>query len=113
MTALLPSSRSRIWTMSPLVSATSELGRSDAERRTAAAGRLHVGVLELEACSLQPFDVVDLGADQVHEAHLVDDNLDALDLELAVDLGGLIEVQVVREAGTTAAHDAQPQRHVG
>src|SRR5512140_808334 len=107
MTASLPSSRSRTAT----VSLTLYLYALDGERRAAAARRLHVRIVELESGALQALDVIDLGPDQIHEAHLVDDALHALDLELAIDLGRLVEVEVVREAGTPTTDDAQAQRH--
>src|SRR5262245_25871 len=98
MIALAPSSRSRTPTIT-----------SDAERGAAATRGLYIRVLELEARTLQTFDVIDLRADQVHEAHLVDHALHALDLELTVDLGRLVEIQVIGEAGAAAAHHPQPQ----
>src|SRR5215207_5242212 len=99
-----------MWPMSEPVAAT---GRSDAEGAAAAAGRLDVRVLELEAGALETLDVIDLRADEVHQAHLVDDDLHALDLELLIDFRRRVEVQVVREAGASAADDAQPQAHLG
>src|SRR6266496_4239648 len=106
MIASAPNSRSR--TLTILMSGD----RSDAERRAASTRRLYIRVLELEARTLQTLDVIDLGADEVHEAHLVDDAPDALDLELAIDLGGLVEIEVVREPSTATTDDAQTQRHV-
>src|SRR5688572_12764725 len=114
ITRSAPSSRSRIAAMLGDVT-----GRGEAmpwlyrEARAAAAGALHVRVVELEARALQPLDVVDHRAREVHQAHLVDDDVDAVDREPAIDLGGLVEVEVVREPGAAAADDAQPQRHVG
>src|SRR5689334_25374887 len=86
--------------------------RSDAERRAASTRRLYIRILELEASTLQSFDVIDLGADEVHEAHLVDNALHSLNLELTIHLSGLVEVQVVREASAAAADNAEAQRHV-
>src|SRR4051812_26208906 len=99
MTAALPSSRSRTPVILLAISVTTanSPSRLHAERGAAAAGRLHIRIVELEARALQAFDIVDLGADQVHEAHLVDHDPHPLDLDLAIDLGGLVEVQVVRE----------------
>jgi hypothetical protein len=71
------------------------------------------GLLNLKPAPDRPFDVVDLRADQVHQAHLVDDDLDPGDRELLIDLGRAVEVQIVGEAGAAAADDAQPQAHVG
>src|SRR5580704_16796688 len=104
MTASRPSSRSRMGT----ISITQRLYR---ERRAAAAGRLHVRIVELEAGALQALDVVDLRAREIHQAHLVDDALDACGHDLAIDLGGLVEVEVVREAGAAAADHAETERH--
>src|SRR5258706_5968169 len=84
-----------------------------AERRAAAARRLDVRVLELEACTLETLDVIDLGTDEVHQAHLVDDALHALDLELAIDLGRHVEIEVVRESGAATTDDAKAKRVIG
>src|SRR5688572_12279879 len=102
MIASAPSSRSRTLTIVIL----------DAERRAASTRRLYIRVLELKARTLQSFDVIDLGTDEVHEAHLVDHALHALDFELTIDFRGLIEVEVVREARAATTDDAQAQRHV-
>src|SRR5688572_32169403 len=48
------------------------------ERRTAAAGRCHVGVRELEARTVRALDVVDLRLVQVLEAQGVDVEGDAV-----------------------------------
>ena len=45
------------------------------ERAAAAAGALHVRVVELEARTFQSLDIIDLHPFQVHFAHLVDENL--------------------------------------
>src|SRR4051812_35497798 len=84
----------------------------DAEGRTAATGGLHVRIIELEACTLEAFDVIDLDANQVHEAHLVHDDLHAGELDGAVDLGALVEVEVIREPGAPAADHAEAEGHV-
>src|SRR3954465_12684147 len=82
-----------------------------AKRRAASTGRLYIRILELEPGALQTFDVIDLGTDEIHEAHLVDDALDPLDLKLTIDLGRLVEIEVVREPGAAAANHAKAQRH--
>src|SRR5688500_6304653 len=105
MIASVPSSRSRTRMM-----LTED---SDVERRAASTRRLYIRILELEPSALQALDVVDLGADQVHEAHLVVNALDALHFERAIHFGGLVEVEVVRESCAAATDDAQAQRHVG
>src|SRR6516162_6063091 len=45
--------------------------RSDGERAAATASALNVGVVELEAGTLERLDVIDFHAVQVHGAHLV------------------------------------------
>src|SRR5574338_119411 len=100
--ASAPSSRSSTETMFTL----------DGERRAASTRGLYIRILELEAGALQAFDLIDLGADEIHAAHFVDEALHTLGLELDIDLGGLVEVEVVREAGAATTDDAQPQRHV-
>src|SRR6185437_2935721 len=81
-----------------------------AEGAAAAAGRLHVRVVELEPGAVQTLDVVDLGPEEVHEAHLVTDELDPLDLQWTVAVLGLVEVEVVGEARAAAALDLQAKR---
>src|ERR1700735_181881 len=48
------------------------------ERAAAAAGALHVGVVELEAGALERLDVVDGNSIEIHFAHLVDQHLEAV-----------------------------------
>src|SRR5687767_1922600 len=110
MTRPAPSASVRRWTTSTV---TEVYRGSEADRGAAAAGRLDVRVVELEPGALQTLDVVDLGAHEVHEAHLIDVDLDPVDLELAVHLGLAVEVEVVREARAAAADDAQAQPHLG
>src|SRR6476646_10504680 len=69
-----------------------------AEGAAATAGRLDVRVVELEPGAVQTLDVVDLGSEEVHQAHLITDELDPFDLERAIALGRLVEVEVVGEA---------------
>lgn len=45
-----------------------------AERAAAAAGGLHVRIVELKAGTFQRFDVVDFGAFQIQQAGLVDEH---------------------------------------
>src|SRR5687768_2196125 len=104
MIASAPSSRSKTPTIDVML---------DAERGAASTRRLYIRVLELEASALQSFDVIDLGADEVHEAHLVDHALHARGLELTIDLARLVEVQIVGEPCAATTDDAQAQRHVG
>ena len=79
------------------------------ERGTAAAGRDHVRVVDLEAGALQAFDVVDLRAEDELHADLVDDDGDAVDLEDIVVVLGLVEGERVLEARATAAANGDPQ----
>src|SRR5207244_9283153 len=53
----------------------------NAERRSAAAGALHVWVLELEAGAFESFDVVHDAAVQVHDRCRVHVNLEAVHVE--------------------------------
>src|SRR3954468_9137651 len=45
------------------------------ERAAAAAGRLHLGIAELEARAFQRLDEIDFGAIQVQQAGLIDEHL--------------------------------------
>jgi hypothetical protein len=85
----------------------------DLKRRSATAGRNHVRVIDLEASALQPFDVVDLGAEDELHADFVDDDGDAVDLEDVVLVLGLVEGERVLEAGATAAADGDAKRLLG
>src|ERR1019366_7474706 len=80
------------------------------ERRAAAAGALGVRVVELEARSVEAFDVVDLGVLEVLEAHRIDVELHAVRLELLVHVADLVlEVEVVGEASAASADHAQAE----
>src|SRR5512133_2479933 len=78
-------------------------GGSGRERRAAAAGRAGVRVVELEPGALEADHVVDRHALQVHRAHRVDVETDAvlLEREVAV-LRLLLEVHRVLEPGAAA-----------
>src|SRR5205823_3493708 len=72
----------------------------------AAAGRGRVRVVDREARRLDRVDPVDLGALQVGGAERVDDDLDAVELELVVAfLRAAVEAEAVLEAGAAAALD--------
>src|SRR5208337_3641297 len=60
---------------------TKKRGDLDAERAAAAAGALHIGVVELEASALESLDVVDLNAVEVHGAHLIHGNLESVEVQ--------------------------------
>src|SRR5829696_2267191 len=86
------------------------------ERMAAAAGGGGVGVLDGEAAAHQIFFVIDLGTLEIPEAHGVHDDLDAVDVEGLVTVGGLVEHHPVLEPGAATALyiDAQPSlRDVG
>src|SRR5690606_1372565 len=71
----IPSSRKprSLGTIAPLAEPSATTIDSDREAAAAAAAAGGVGVAEFEAGPLQALDVVDLGAHQVHEAHLIAD----------------------------------------
>src|ERR1700677_3938114 len=73
--------------------------RLDAEGAAAAAGALDVRVVELETRAFDGFDVVDLDAIEVHLAHLVDENLEAVKFVHAVTIlvHGVLKGHVVAE----------------
>src|SRR5262245_56527492 len=78
----------------------------DAERRTAAAGRLGVGILDGESAAGDVVDEIDLGAAQVARADGIDEQLDAVRLEHGI--GGLVSLalvdhEAVLETGTAAS----------
>src|SRR6266568_7265490 len=83
------------------------------ERATAAAGGLHVRVVELETRAVEPLDVIHLGAEEVHQAHLVHDELDAVRVEDLVAVLRIVEIKVVREPGAPAPDHAHAQPHGG
>src|SRR2546425_10224257 len=86
----------------------------DAEGAAAAAGALHMRVVELEPRTFKRLDVVNLHSVQIHRAHLVHGNLQAVELEHVIRLIGLIlEGHVILESRASPAHnrDAQRRRH--
>ena len=85
--------------------------RLDAEGAAAAAGALDVGVVELETGAFDGLDVIDLDAVEVHLAHLVDQNLEALEFVHVVrGILGVVKSHVVAEPGTAAAYYSDAQR---
>src|SRR5579883_1549989 len=83
---------------------------SEGDGGAAAAGAFGVRVVELEPGPVQPLDVVDLRTLEVLEAQRIDVELDAVRLELLVELADLVlEVEIVGEAGAAAADHAQTQ----
>jgi hypothetical protein len=84
----------------------------NAKRTTAAAGALHVRVIELEAGAFDALDVVDLDAIQVHRAHLVDRDLEPIKVDHLIGLIGLVfKCHVVLETGAASSNDGNAQRH--
>ena len=76
----------------------------DAEGTAAAAGALHVGIVELESRTLNRLDVLDLNSVQVHGTHLVHRNLQTVKLENLVRIRGLVlKRHVVLETRAAAA----------
>src|SRR6266849_3130065 len=82
----------------------------DVERRPAAAGALHVRVLELEAGTLQGLDVIHAAAVQVHDRGGVHEHFKALHIEHFIHhAGGGVELQGVGEARAPASHHPHAQ----
>src|SRR5580698_8854963 len=85
-----------------------------AEARTAAAGALYLGVLKLEAGSLEGLYIVHRAAVQVHRAGRVDEDLEVLETnDLIHHAGGVLKRHGVLETGTSATDhtDAQTGRN--
>jgi hypothetical protein len=84
----------------------------NAKRAAAAAGALHVGVVELEAGAFDRLDVVDLDAFEVHRTHLIHGNLQAVKVEYFIGIVGLVlKRHVVLETRAAATNDGNAQRH--
>src|SRR5438445_7417559 len=91
---------------------TTNYGRALHRVRAAAAACAFGGRVEdAETTAVQVFVVVDRNVGQVHQAALVDDDGDAVELvklvELRVELG--VEVELVLEARAAAADDAHAE----
>jgi hypothetical protein len=86
--------------------------KSDRERTAAAAGLGGVRILELEAALFEAFVVIDNRTVQVKGALLVDDQFDAVRLDLGVllfvEVG--VEIHHVIEAGATAGPHTHSQK---
>ena len=75
-----------------------------AEGTAAAAGALDVGVVELEASAFESFDVVDFDTIKIHRTHLVNGDLEAIEVhDLVVFIGLILKRHVVLETGAAAA----------
>src|SRR5436305_8052705 len=81
----------------------------DPEGRSAAAGRDHIWVLDLEPRPLKPVDEVDRRALHVGEALSVDKKADALVLEDGVAGARLVEGERVLKAAAAAAANPDPE----
>jgi hypothetical protein len=88
-----------------------QLARLNAERAAAAAGALDVRVIELEARTFDCLDVINLDTVEVHLAHLIDENFEAVEfidvVAVLVDL--IFESHVIAETRATATHDRDAQ----
>ena len=99
---------------SPSRSRASALGQLlalfDLERVAAATGRDGVRIRDLEPGLLNRVEEVDLGATQIRRAERVDDDRDAVRLELVVALlEAAVEAERVLETGAAAALDRNSQ----
>ena len=81
----------------------------------ATAGRGGVRVVDLEPGLLDRLEIVDARAREIRGAEGIDDDRDALALELVVALlGAAVEAEAVLEPGAAAALDRDPEnRDVG
>ena len=88
-----------------------QLAWLDAERTAAAAGALDVRVVKLEARTFDCFDIVNLHAVEIHFAHLIDENFQAIEFidVVAVLIDLVLESHVIAETRATAAHDRDAQ----
>jgi hypothetical protein len=88
-----------------------QLSQLNAERAAAAARTLDVRVIEFEARTFDCLDVVNLDTVKIHLAHLVDENLEAVEFidVVAVLIDLVFESHVIAETRATAAHDGNAQ----
>src|SRR4051812_44992867 len=100
-----------MWLAPALLSggAAARLFFRNAEGGAATARGDDVRVVHLEAAAHQRLGVVDLGAVDVLEARLVDDDLDAVDVEDPVLSDWLVERQRVLEPRATASANADAE----
>src|SRR5271168_109811 len=81
-----------------------------AERGSAAASALYVGVLELETGAFQGFDVVDDAAVQIHHRGGIDEDLQSIHVEgLVHHSGSVFKLHGIGEAGAAATDHANAQ----
>lgn len=82
----------------------------NAKGAAATAGALHVRIVELEARALNRFDVVDFNAFQVHGAHLVNGNLQPVEIKNFIGLVRLIlKRHVILKTGAASANHGDSQ----
>src|SRR6267378_3822210 len=75
----------------------------DAEGAAATAGALHVGIVEFESRTFNRLNVIDLNPVQIHGTHLVDGDLQTIELKHLVRIAGLVfKRHVVLEPGAAA-----------
>ena len=88
------------------------LGGLNAEGTTAAASAFHVRVVELKSRTLDRFDVVDFNTFKVHGAHLIDGDLETIEVQNLIGLVGLVfKSHMVLETRATATDDSHTQGH--
>src|SRR6266850_2527622 len=102
------------WILSATYSSPVELWL-DAKRTTATAGAGRVRIAELETCSVQSFDVINLSPFHIKKTRLVDEHLQAIEFEDGIALVAkvLIETHAILKAGTTSSNHLNPQAGVG
>src|SRR3970040_2630182 len=83
------------------------------EGRPTAAAALRVGFLQAEAGPLQAVDVVERRPGEVEVALRVHEDLGAVGLKDLVGRLGLVELELVGEAGAAATHDADAETLLG
>jgi hypothetical protein len=88
-----------------------QLARLDAEGAAAAAGALDVRVVEFEARTFDCLDVINLDTVEIHFAHLIDENLEAVELidVVAILIDLVLESHVIAETRATTAHNGNAQ----
>src|SRR5258708_19083818 len=84
----------------------------DAERTSTATGALYVRVVEFETRALESLHVVDRDSFEVHFAHLVHKNLQAVELiDIVRGIFLVLESHVIAEARAASAHNGHSQGH--
>src|SRR5260370_2257128 len=81
----------------------------DAEGATAAAGALHVGIVKFESRTFYRLDVIDLNSVQIHGTHLIDGDLQTIELKHLSPIAGLVFKRLaVLEPEPPSPHHAHP-----